>query len=377
MAAGYPPTHPAVVVIAKREPLAVIERPTKAPGPGEVVVRVQWMASSPLELHQADGGLLIDSPHVLGSGFAGVVVATGPEDPDAKKPFSAPLVVGDRVMGFTFKNNDQRGYQTYVTVPRNLMGRVPEGISLQAATTVPGNLVTAFHTITKDLGLELPWPIPAGYVPPQADSPILVWGAASSVGMFILQVLQHWGYKNTIAVASKKHHEELKSYGAKACFDYREADVTDQIRALQTHIPYIVDCIGHVDGTLRPLSKVATRGSVVAVMLPVIIRDATADHEPVLGMDPNELKQIKWEEGVTLRGVRTFFYDENDFFRWHLQPDIIPEILAAGVVKPNRQRIVEGATLLERAQKAIDLLRERAPSGERLVWRVSEEGDEN
>jgi hypothetical protein len=34
-------------------------------------------------------------------------------------------------------------------------------------------------------------------------------------------------------------------------------------------------------------------------------------------------------------------------------------------------RVVEGATVLERAQNALDLLRERAVSGERLVWRVS------
>lgn len=64
---------------------------------------------------------------------------------------------------------------------------------------------------------------------------------------------------------------------------------------------------------------------------------------------------------------------QNEFFKWHLQPDIVPELLAKGIIEPNRQRIVEGATLLERAQNALNLLRERAPSGERLVWRVSEE----
>lgn len=42
-------------------------------------------------------------------------------------------------------------------------------------------------------------------------------------------------------------------------------------------------------------------------------------------------------------------------------------------MEPNKQRVVEGGTLLERAQRALDLLRERAPSGEKLVWRVAEE----
>lgn len=51
----------------------------------------------------------------------------------------------------------------------------------------------------------------------------------------------------------------------------------------------------------------------------------------------------------------------------------MPTLLESGIIKPNKQRIVEAETLLERAQKALDLLRERAPSGERLVWRVAEE----
>jgi hypothetical protein len=50
----------------------------------------------------------------------------------------------------------------------------------------------------------------------------------------------------------------------------------------------------------------------------------------------------------------------------------MPKLLAGGVAKPNRQRIIEGATLLERAQNAMDALRRKEVSGERLVWRVAE-----
>jgi hypothetical protein len=47
--------------------------------------------------------------------------------------------------------------------------------------------------------------------------------------------------------------------------------------------------------------------------------------------------------------------------------------LRTGAVRPNKVRIVEGNTLLERVQKALDLLRDRAVSGEKLVWRVAED----
>ncbi|PMD28157.1 hypothetical protein NA56DRAFT_695911 [Hyaloscypha hepaticicola] len=91
-------------------------------------------------------------------------------------------------------------------------------------------------------------------------------------------------------------------------------------------------------------------------------------------MDAQE--HATWEEGVGVRGVRTHFYMEvlyqNESFRDNLQPTIIPALLAYGMLKPIKQKVVEGATLLERGQKALDMLRRKEISGERLVWRISE-----
>jgi len=50
----------------------------------------------------------------------------------------------------------------------------------------------------------------------------------------------------------------------------------------------------------------------------------------------------------------------------------MPALLAQGIVKPNNYRIIEGETLLERAQAAIEVLRRKEVSGERLVWRVTD-----
>ena len=51
----------------------------------------------------------------------------------------------------------------------------------------------------------------------------------------------------------------------------------------------------------------------------------------------------------------------------------MPTMLAQGVVKPNAQHIIEGKTMLERAQRAMNALRGKEASGERLVWRVADE----
>lgn len=54
-------------------------------------------------------------------------------------------------------------------------------------------------------------------------------------------------------------------------------------------------------------------------------------------------------------------------------PEIVPDLLAKGAIQPNRYKVVEGPTMLERAQGALDILRGKAQSGEKIIWRVSDE----
>lgn len=372
---SVPEKHQAVVIVQARTPLEILEVDTVPPSTGEILVRVQWFASTPLNLHNADGGLLIQPPHIMSGCFVGEVALMGDAVNSSAASSSQDLKVGDKVFGFAYAENKQRPMQEYITIPSYLCGKVPEGIPLQAAATVPSNFVTAVHTITKDLGLELPWPVAEGWEQREEvrDAPILIWGAASSVGQYALQVLKFWGYRNVLAVASARHHATLRDLGAVACFDYTNQDVVEQILRVEADIPYIVDCIGSLEGTLTPLSKVAGMGSKVAVMLPVITTHASSTQVPKYEMDASSVLKGQWKEGVEVKGVRTHFYTENEFFKDHLQPEIMPELLARGLIQPNKQRIVEGATLLERAEQALALLRQRDVSGEKLVWRIAEE----
>lgn len=244
---------------------------------------------------------------------------------------------------------------------------------------MPTNFVTAVHTITADLGLPLPWPVPA---PEEEDgegasssAAILVWGASSSVGQYALQVLKLWGYRNVLAVASARHHGALRELGAAACFDYTSEGVVEQIleREEAGGIPYFIDCIGSLEGSLTPLSKIAGKGSRVAVMLPVITAHASSTQVPEYEMDVSKVLVGQWKDEVEVRGVRTHFYTAQEFLKKHLQPEIMPQLLAKGLIQPNKQRIVEGVTLLERAEKALALFRNGEVSGEKVVWRVAED----
>ena len=179
--------------------------------------------------------------------------------------------------------------------------------------TLPNNFVTVFHAVTVDLGLSLPWPRPAEYQPFHADDPILIWGGSASVGQYALQILSYYGYRNLIATASAPHHQLLQSYGAIKVFNYKNLDATAPILDFAKSlgrpgpaIPFVLDCIGSKSGTLAPIAKIAKKGTKVAVLLPVIVRDASDTVAPEYSMDVQA--SADWAEGVIVSGVRTHFY---------------------------------------------------------------------
>ncbi|CAE7199964.1 hypothetical protein PTNB73_06157 [Pyrenophora teres f. teres] len=357
-------THSAVATVGIKAPLAIIQVPTVTPTGQQVRVRVEWVASTPLELHQNDGGLLVKHPQVLGDSSAGTVVEIGPD--------VTRLSVGDKLFGFSWRTQAEKADQEFCTADEWMFAKLPAGFTLTEAVTLPSSFVTTFHTLKTDLGLETPWPKPEGYTPKFAEDAILVWGGSSSVGQFAIQILRYYGHKNILVTASRKHHDKLKMLGAKEAFDYNDPRVVASIlRAVgDKGLPLIFDCIGSQHGSIAPIARMAKGGSRVAILLPVIVRDSSNTVNPEYSMDVSQA--AKWAEGVDARGVRTHYYHHDEFFRLHLQPDMMHAFLKNGIVTPQKQRIVEGATLLERAQKAMDMLRRKEASMERLVWRISD-----
>lgn len=182
---------------------------------------------------------------------------------------------------------------------------------MEEVATIPENFITVFNTMATDLHLPTPWPKPEDYVPPRADEPILIWGAASSVGQQSLQILRYYGYRHLIATASAAHHDYLRGLGATEVIDYKDAGVVEAILAAAAKVrgdkrplvPMIIDCIGSQKGSVEPISKVAEKGSTVAIMLPVILVHSTNDQAPEYAMDAEPT--AKWADGVEVRGVRT------------------------------------------------------------------------
>jgi NADPH:quinone reductase-like Zn-dependent oxidoreductase len=113
--------HKAVATVSARAPLQLIDVPTKKPEGNEIRIKVLWTASTPLDLHRADGGLLISSyPYILGSGSSGVVVEVGE---NAKR-----FKLGDQVFGFAWESQQEKPHQIFLTALENrfaLVSSVP------------------------------------------------------------------------------------------------------------------------------------------------------------------------------------------------------------------------------------------------------------
>lgn len=109
-------THSAVATVAVKAKLGLIQVPTVKPINNQVRVRNEWTASTPLDLHQNDGGLLVTHPQVLGDGTAGTVVEVGPN--------VQRLKIGDKVFGFTWRCQAEKAHQEFVTAEEWLLGKV-------------------------------------------------------------------------------------------------------------------------------------------------------------------------------------------------------------------------------------------------------------
>jgi NADPH:quinone reductase-like Zn-dependent oxidoreductase len=109
-------THSAVATVSLKAKLELIQVPTIKPTGNQVRVRVEWTASTPLDLHQNDGGLLVEHPQILGDGTAGTVVEVGS---GVKR-----LKIGDKVFGFTWRSQAEKSQQEFVTVEEWLLANV-------------------------------------------------------------------------------------------------------------------------------------------------------------------------------------------------------------------------------------------------------------
>ncbi|KAF8182354.1 hypothetical protein BJ912DRAFT_978682 [Pholiota molesta] len=315
-------THTAIAATAKGQ-FDAIQVPTHPPVEGEVLIKVEYAAMIAFDTYVVDRGLYVQS---------------------------YPMT-----LGFT------------------AAGTIPDSLSLAEAATLPDNFVTAFYTIFNQLGLPIPSSFPAPASPPLATTPILVYGAGSTAGIYAVQLLQLAGYRKIIATASAKHHDYLRSLGATDVFDYRSPTLVQDITAAVGGDGKVLLAIDAVtsEATLQQLGKVMSPLGKLAILLP--IKEGAS---VTTGLDQEmywEIRQDKtpFPKGTEIIPVRTFNYQQDATLRDKLMPQILPALLEAGHIKPARVRLMDKGSLKEQVGTGLELLRENKISGEKVVVKVS------
>ncbi len=213
-------------------------------GPGEVKVRVAAAGINFADL-MATEGLYPDAPKppcVLGYEIAGEVESVGP----AAERFDP----GDRVFAPTMFG----GYSEMVTVPEGDVYPVPEGMSFEAAASIPVNYCTALAALVLMGGL-------------MEGQRVLVHAAAGGVGIAATQIARKYGAE-VFGTASASKHDAIREQGVEHPIDYRSVDFAEEILRLTggEGVDLIIDATGPTNfrkdyRLLRPGGKLVMFGS--------------------------------------------------------------------------------------------------------------------
>ncbi|KAK7887362.1 hypothetical protein LTR67_009782 [Exophiala xenobiotica] len=219
-------THQAALIPSKGQPFIIDTRPTPQPGPNEVVISVAAMAMNPVDYFQRDMGFFIANyPAIIGCDVAGTIDAVGSSvsTPGFKK--------GARVLAFASSfyhqgepnANDYAAFQAKALVSVEYVAVIPDTLSFVDAATVPMAIGVAWNGWTI-IGLSFSTHFDA------ADKKgVLVWGAASSIGVSAVQTAAKALGFTVYVTASPKNFEYLKSLGVAKCFDYKDPEVVSKI----------------------------------------------------------------------------------------------------------------------------------------------------
>ncbi|KAK5063089.1 hypothetical protein LTR84_005165 [Exophiala bonariae] len=253
------PTHDAAMLVSKAGRLSIQKLPTQSPGPNEILIDVKSIALNPVDYYMRDSGFLLqDYPAIPGSDIAGTIAAVGADVPQSSRGTllrSGTRVAAYAVSIYTQGKPSYGAFQTKVLVPADNVTPLPDTISFNQGASLPMAVVTAWSGITT---LDLSYDTKINTTTTTTKKGLLVWGAASSIGLATVQIASKTLGLTVYAVASPRHAEYLQSLGAAAVFDYHgaPASVVTQIITAARAANVSLDLAFHATGDLQSAQEV-------------------------------------------------------------------------------------------------------------------------
>jgi NADPH:quinone reductase-like Zn-dependent oxidoreductase len=370
---------------------------TPQPAANELLVQVEAISLNPIDpLYVAHP--LGSTGRTIGSDFAGRVVKTGSQVTDHKE--------GDRVAGFlqgACSVNERPGaFAEYLTVPSDLVWRIPDAFPVEEAAGVSLVALTAAQGIWYRLGLKAPfaydheavlnehpeWRKNAGNELETIN--MFVYGASTSVGLYAAQMARlaakASGKKiKLFGAASKARWDFLKAapYAYDHLVDYRDENWPEQIRKLSGDVGmhYAYDGISEGESVPRVVSTLANSKSRMAIVRSRAGGAWKADNlpvEPIYGAVWEGLGEEIQYQGFTVAkspAARSFAVA---FYKWldgAMGSELVPvpvRLMPGGLEKVVDDGFrVLGAGKMEDREISRQEEWMRPVSAEKLVYRVS------
>ncbi|WP_069807559.1 alcohol dehydrogenase catalytic domain-containing protein [Vulcanisaeta thermophila] len=185
------------------ENIRVAEVENPRPGPNEVLIRVKYAGVNPVDYFTINRGGT-PMPHIPGAEFAGIIEEVGVNVKDLG--VGDAVVVYNRLFDGTCKYclmgheeacvngkligvATQGGFAEYAVVPAANAIRVPSGVNLDEAATLPVGALTAWHMVVTRAGVS-------------PGDLVVVFGATGNVGSYAVQFAKMAGA--TVVAVSRR-----------------------------------------------------------------------------------------------------------------------------------------------------------------------------
>ncbi|CAL8976055.1 Quinone oxidoreductase 1 [Rhodoplanes serenus] len=286
------------------EVLVPEERPVPAPGPGEILVKVEAAGVNRPDVAQRKGHYPPPpgAPDIPGLEIAGTVVACGEG--------ATRFALGDRVMALVAGG----GYAPYCVAHESHALPVPDGLSAAEAAAVPETLFTVWHNVFERGGLK-------------AGETLLVHGGSSGIGTMAIQLAKAFGARVIVTAGSAEKCDACRKLGADVAVNYREQDFVAETKAATdgAGATLILDMVGG-DYIERNYEAAAVEGRIVQIAFQGSPK-ATVDFRRIM------LKRLH-HTGSTLRARSTA--DKAAIVR--AAGEAVLPLIAAGRVRPVMDR---------------------------------------
>lgn len=345
-------TITALVQRNKGKSLVQEQIPKPKPGAHQLLVKISHVAQNPTDVQALDSNALGDGA-VLGCDFVGTVEEIG--DKVTKKATGdvvAGLIWGGEIHGLG-------AYSEATLADESISFKIPSSVSRAEAATVPLAAATAQLALFSENCLNLDRNS-------AKNTPVLIWGGSSSVGLYALQLLRLNSFSPIITTCSPHNNSLVQSAGAHIIHDHSAEHIDDTIAEIRRQAPnlrYVFDTIGSVESSSIASRALSDEGGTL-----VTVRPGKANTGGVkTGTDVRDV--LVWTAFEREVRYGEFVWPPNkkdhdlvaEFF------EKMPAYLEDGSIKPSRVKSKKG---LEAVEEGFKEHREGKISGYKIVYSI-------